>query len=90
MIINHNFDYVHYGYKEQLEMMTMMMMMKRKMMMIMLTKPSSRPLQQLLVSVQRRAIPVVRFSTKVAKVLPKHNYNYDYQDEDEDDEMSNS
>ena len=75
MIINHNFDYVHYGYKEQLEMMA---------------KPSSRPLQQLLVSVQRRSIPVVRFSTKVAKVLPKHNCNYDYQDEDEDDEMSNS
>ena len=57
------------------------------MMIIMVTKPSSRTLQQLLVSVQRRSVAVVRFSTKVAKVLMRRNY-YDDQDEDEDYDKS--
>ena len=57
------------------------------MMIIMVTKPSSRTLQQLLVSVQRRSVAVVRFSTKVAKVLMRRNYDDD-QDEDEDYDKS--
>ena len=62
-------------------MMMMTMRMKTKRMMMMLTKPSSWPLQQLLVSVQRRSVAVVRLSTKVAKVLMRRNR--DDQDEDE-------